>query len=686
MERHPSRDHFTPIDPGGGIEVLDDHYFEDDYRDSADYEERRPQAQHRMSALSIHDDHDLEEIRPRKERTKVMDDRKVSPDYLYYRLTKNGDDWSRAFKDVISAPIEQIEKKAREKRGSDGTVLEQMNRMSPMRLGQIEHILDSANEMETGTARWEVVYIKAKKLISRKKSKPVEVPEMEVILARVKKPIKPRPKSNTSEFVDLREPYEIRPKKEKRYAEDNYSRGRKDSGLAMLSDPITNLPLFDRDGRPIDENGPVQFTGLPPQIPRDKPLGAKVDEPKEKDKNKDKDDKKGGKRDKSQKRSKSREKFHDHEHGHDPDVLVVPEAEFDGDAPPVDGMFGEIREDKRGRQGKSPHGHHDHHHDHPEVMMGEPRRSHSRRRQGARESELREKSTHRREKSRRRGDSVHFPNRHTQQYFDGSSVSSGGSDESHYGYEYDATSSNTSIGTHGIPRRGSLVRHESRPEVVYKEHRRGPSGIVRHSMFSRHSSYPEAPRYYQEAHIPRYHEEAHYVKPARTPRDTYVVFEQRPAEGRYERQRLVRQSTMPTQIPEDRQLIYETPVHYQPTRDLVPVQHQYNEHPPLMRRNSDLPPILHFPGEDRDVYHREVLERQSGNIENYQQERVREEYLSNKEREMAERERELDIREEVQRRMRRESRDDDRDFNFRDKRRASRVIVDRYGQQHFLDD
>ncbi|KAK5062563.1 hypothetical protein LTR84_004636 [Exophiala bonariae] len=89
-----------------------------------------------------------------------------------------------------------------------------------------------------------------------------------------------------AEFVDLQEPHENRPKQEKRYAQDNYTPGRKDSGLAMLSDPIANLPLFDRDGRPTDGNRPVEFTGLPPRIPRDKPLGTKVDEPKEKDKNK----------------------------------------------------------------------------------------------------------------------------------------------------------------------------------------------------------------------------------------------------------------------------------------------------------------------------------------------------------------------------------------------------------------
>jgi hypothetical protein len=672
MEPPPPRDHFAPVDPGGGIEILDDRFFEERYEEPAFYEERRPPAQHRMSALSIHDDHEFEEVQPRKERTKVMDDRRLSQDLLYYRLTKNGDDWSRAFKDVISAPIEQIEKKAREKRGSDGTVLEQMTRMSPLRRGQIENLIEKANDMETGDARWEVVYIKAKKLLSRKKNKVVEVPEMDIILARTKKPLKPRQKSNTAELVDLREPHQIRPKKEKRYVDDNYSRSRKDSGLAMLSDPITNLPLFDVDGRPIDEHGPVHFTGLPPQIPRDKPLGAKLEQKKDKDK----DDKKGGKRDKSQKRSQSRDKFRDQEHEHDPDVLVVPEGAFDGDAP-LEGMFGELKEDKRGRRGKSPHGHHDHH-DHPEVMTGDVTRSHSRRRRGGREGELREKSTHRREKSRRRGDSVHFPNRHTQQYFDGSSISSGGSDISHYGYEYDAESSNTSIGTHGIPRRGSLVRHESRPDVIYKQHRRGPSGPVRHA------SYSEAPRYYQEAHRPNYYDEARFVKPARTPRDGYFVYEQRPPEGRYERPRIVRQSTVPVQIPEDRQLIYDAPAQYPPTRELVPIQRRYSETTPLTRRDS-APIVLHFPDEDRDVYHRDALERQSGTIENYQRDRVREEFLNDKEREMTDRERELDIREEAVRRMRRESRDlDERDV--RDNRRSRIVIDQRTGQQYFIDD
>lgn len=668
MEPPPPRDHFAPIDPGGGIEILDDYSFVDDYREPAVYEERRPQVQHRMSALSIHDDHEFGEPQPRKERTKVMDDRKISPDYLYYRLTKNGDDWSRAFKDVISAPIEQIEKKAREKRGSDGTVLEQMTRMSVMRRGQIEDIIDKANDMESGNTRWEVVYIKAKKMISRRKTKAIEVPEMDVILARTKKSTKPRQKSSTAELVDLREPYEIRPKKEKHYADDNYSRGRKDSGLAMLSDPIMNMPLFDRDGRPIDENGPVQFTGLPPQIPRDKPLGAKLEE----NKVHDKDNKKGGKRDKSQRRSQSREKFHDHEHNHDHDIPVVLEGDFDGEAP-LDAMFGEVEDDKRGRRGKSPHGHHDHH-EHPEVMMDGPRRSHSRRRQGHREGEMPEKSTHRREKSRHRDNSVYFPNKHTQQYLDASSVSSGGSDASHYGNEYDATSSNTSIGTHGIPRRGSLVRHDSRPDVVYKQHRRGPSGPVRHA------SYSEVPRYRQEAHIPRYHEEAHYVKPARTPREGDFVYQPRPAEGRYERPRFVRQYTVPVQIPEEQQLLYDAPVPYQSTRELVPIQRRYSEHPALVRRDSEPPLVLQYPHEVRDIYHRDTLERQSGTIENYQQDAIREEFLNNKERE-------LDIREEAARRLRRDSHDlEEREFNFRDKRRSSRVFDARTGQElYFID-
>jgi len=670
MDPPPPRDHFAPIDPGGGIEILDDPFFEDRLDDPVFYEERRPQqAQHRMSALSIHDDREFEEVKPRQERIKVMDDRKIGQDYLYYRLTKNGDDWSRAFKDVISAPIEQIEKKAREKRGSDGTVLEQMTRMSPLRRGQIENLIQKANDQEIGNARWEVVYIKAKKIISGRKARSVEVPEMDIVLARTKKPLKPRQKSNTAELVDLREPYQPRPKKEKRYADDNYSRGRKDSGLAMLSDPITNLPLFDRDGRPIDENGPVEFTGLPAQIPRDIPLGAKFDQKNDKDKDKKvKGDKKDGKRDKSQTRSKSRDRFSEHAHEHDPDVVMVPEEVFDGDAP-LEAMFGEIN-DKRGRRGKSPH----HHSDHPEVMFGDAPRSHSRRRRGEHEGELREKSTHRREKSRPRGDAVHFPNRHTQQYFEASSISSGGSDGSHYGNEYDLESSNTSIGTHAIPRRGSLVRHEPRPEIIYKQHRRGPSGPVRHA------SYSEAPRNYHETHR-RYYDESRYVKPARTPRESYVVYEQRPPEGRYERPRFVRQSTVPVQIPEDQQLLYEAPAQYHASGALVPIQRRYSEQPPLIRQDS-APLVLHFPDEDRDGLHRDALERQSGSIEHYQRDRIREEYLNEKEREMTSRERDLDIREEAVRRMRRESRAvDDRDL--RDRRR-SRVFVDENTGQRFF--
>lgn len=73
-----------------------------------------------------------------------------------------------------------------------------------------------------------------------------------------------------------------------------------------------------------------------------------------------------------------------------------------------------------------------------------------------------------RDRSRRRGESIVFSNTHTQRYFaPGISASSEASEGSHFGFEVDAESSNTSIGTHGVPQRGCLAYTQPRDDVVY---------------------------------------------------------------------------------------------------------------------------------------------------------------------------------------------------------------------------
>ncbi|KAG9791589.1 hypothetical protein KCU88_g922, partial [Aureobasidium melanogenum] len=388
----PPAHHFDPVESNmyymsGALD--------DDLNSPAQYEERRPTVKQRIPEIALLDD-DLQDARERSSGGPAL-----SQDYLYYRFKKKGDDWSLANRYPILAPVEQIEKQAT-KIHRDGTPLEQLKRMSQLRRDRITEAVQEANDLESGDAHWEVVYIKPRKELKRNRT--VHVPEMDVILARNR-----RGTAHTKAAV--REPAKIinegkaKPSKGKQYADDSYGRSRKDSGLAMLADRISNLPVFDIDGMPRDEHGPIHFndTNLPPQIPRDKPLGAKPELKKE--------DKKT-KHDKSQKRSKSRDKRDSHGDGI---FAVGDDGDLGGamDSLPDDILFGELPTDQRGRRGKSPH-------EHPQVVVdGNTTRSYSRRR--AAHADARAQS---REKSRSRRGSVHFPDQRAPQYFDAGSSSS----------------------------------------------------------------------------------------------------------------------------------------------------------------------------------------------------------------------------------------------------------------------
>ncbi|OAP62831.1 hypothetical protein AYL99_02058 [Fonsecaea erecta] len=117
-------------------------------------------------------------------------------DYLYYRLLKRGDDWSSCVKEPIYASVNEIERKVRRGRGGDGPVLEQMICM-PSRLRRMfKEVIRIANRQETGDAFWEVVYIKSKR-VQTKEGK-IEVPEMDIILARTRD----RSRSSAKSFGD----------------------------------------------------------------------------------------------------------------------------------------------------------------------------------------------------------------------------------------------------------------------------------------------------------------------------------------------------------------------------------------------------------------------------------------------------------------------------------------------------
>ncbi|KIW21394.1 hypothetical protein PV08_01974 [Exophiala spinifera] len=628
MEPPPPPDHhFAPVNPD--LHILDEA-FDILHDEPVRYEERRPTVQQRMPDMQIHDD--VPEVRPHKERTKSGE---VLPDYVYYRLRRNGDNWDSAAKSRIIAPIEDIEKTVRKGKGGDAPILEQMKRMSDTRREMIGELVHGVNKNETGGYRFEVAYITAKRI--RKRSGKVEVPEMDVILTRTK--VKPKTKSKSKdvgEEIILKDTKKSGEKeKEKTHDEDGHFHSRKDSVLEPLKDPIANMLLFDPDGRPRDEFGPINFTsaGLPPQIPQERPLGVKPEAKKEEKK-----------RGKSRKRSKSRGP----RHGED-DIMMVGELEefHDGaDAPPVGSLFAEANADRRGRRGKSPHPT-----EHPEVVGGEPRRSHSRRRPAT------ESRHHSRDKSRSRPSSVYIPNQHTRQYFHEDSASSHDSDSSRYSVVEYAESSATSLTSGGLPRRGSLVRHEPRPEQVYKTHRRGPT---------RSASYVDK----------TYRGEERVVIPSRSRRDSFVAYERPPGEIRFERPtpRLVRQMTVP--IPEERQVLYH--------QDVVPIR-RATEAPVIRYVRDAVPPVAGYPEEERDVFYREDLERRSSRVEDYQRERVREEYYKQREQELDSRQHDLEIAEADMRRLRMQEREyhDDRERRERERRQSKPLYYDEETGRYF---
>ncbi|ETI21654.1 hypothetical protein G647_08001 [Cladophialophora carrionii CBS 160.54] len=633
MEPPPPPDHhFAPIDPH--IEPLHDFVEDRFVDDHIHYEERIPNVQQRLDRLSL--DGDVPETRPRAERLRSADTLPLPQDYLYYRLSKRGDDWSSCVKKPIPAPIDEIERKAKRSKGGDAPILEQLTKMPSLRRDMLDEVVRKANDKESGDAYWEVVYIKSKRVQTRRGK--MEVPEMDVILARTRG----RAKSRTKSFANSGERVKREVVKEKQYINDSYGRARKDSVMDKLEDPVANLPVFEADGRPRDDLGPIHFnnSNLPPHIAREMPLGTKLEKKKEK-----------AEKRRSRSRSKSRDRGVVH---HEDGVFVVPDVhDFAGesaDPATVDGMLGDEPMDRRGRRGQSPH-------EHPVVVEEDPRRSHSRHRPDGRS------------KSRPRKESVHFPNGRTRQYFDEGDGSSENSDTSHYGFVGEYESSTTSISTPGaIPRRGSLARG-GRPDVEYKKHHPGPN---------RRLSYQEK----------SYHGEQHVILPARPARrNSNAIYHDRPPEGRYERpySRLVRRETAPP-IPEDHQIVYHEPLPRTSERDLVPLRRSYTAREPILH---------HHPRDDEELYYRDEVDRQSYRAEGYQRDRVIEDHFNRREQELSARERELEIREDELRQLRRQrERELDRDREYYDdrdvrkERRESRQIFfdPKTGQAYYYND
>lgn len=414
------------IDPGdvGGFEPESPRSRDDfDRIPYNDIPEVRPPMHQRMSSLNIDD---------KKSNTKVRRDSALDRDgFSYWRLEKEGEDWGSAYRRKLMAPQNEIEKMAKKGKGS---VLAETTRMGALRSQHLTRLVDDMNLDERSGEKWEPVYIKSAK-VTRRTGK-IECKTMDVILARRRpspRPSKQYRSSSGGELVDIIT--ESKPKgdrKDKKKDKDRSSSPKRDS---FLDDPFSSQPLFNSNGKPMDDRGVIEFSnaGLPSDIPADRPIGYGAREERVREE----------KLDKGRRKSKDRD---------DDDFAAILDAGDFVDTPSaaVDSLDAIL-----GRETL------------PDIPHAEPgrRSSHSsRRRKGTRS------------RSRSRPESISFPpSYHTRQYMgDHGDSSSTTSNESRYGIDREERSSYTSQDTYpSIGRRGSHL-DPGRPKV-YKEHYSGPS-------------------------------------------------------------------------------------------------------------------------------------------------------------------------------------------------------------------
>jgi hypothetical protein len=120
-----------------------------------------------------------------------------------WRFEKAGDDWTHAIRKQIPASQKDLAKKAKS-RSKNGTTLEQMQRMGPNRLSQVEDLVEKTSK-QTGF-RWEVAWMEEfKSGVSRNNKK--DVRSFDAIIARANAKPRPRPLpvKKEKEFVEEQE-------------------------------------------------------------------------------------------------------------------------------------------------------------------------------------------------------------------------------------------------------------------------------------------------------------------------------------------------------------------------------------------------------------------------------------------------------------------------------------------------
>ena len=446
-----------PLEP---IEVTPRRVYRDDPID------RRPSMAQRISGMSINED--------RRSNMKVRRDsgvgKKPTDKYVMYRIEKEGEDWQYATRSITLAPQDEIARMARK---GEGRVLKETANMSALRKKHLERLVEDMNADESSDYSWDPVFIDAPKQTNKSKGK-IECKRMDIILAKTL----PRPKSTRTrsrsvagQLIDALEPSKSKSKdkgkgdkfdkndKKKDKDGDSKARDRKDSVLD--DDVFQEKPLFHRTGKPMDDYGPLEYHngGLPPEIPRDKPIGARTDDEKRQDERK------------AKRASKSRDR------GGDDGIINVSEVvggPLDG---PASNIADLLRDPPRGGSRRRGGSVRDDLIEPLEPIEVEAGRSRSRRRPS------RNARSRSRPRSQSRPESIRFPpNYYTRSYMGDSAGSSISSDESRYGLDHEERSSYTSQDTyHSMMGRGSRYADDhgySRPykrEKEYKEHHRGPS-------------------------------------------------------------------------------------------------------------------------------------------------------------------------------------------------------------------
>ena len=568
----------------GGIEVMNDPIDVGTYDNVDPNESRgsRPSLAQRMSGMSIG------RRQRSKSNTRAKRDPVISktPDkFLYYRLEKYGDDWESARKNKIAGNQSELERTVRKWRGS---VIQETKAMSNLRVQQLTRLVDDVNAEDNGDGNWEVVWLDSDKVNTKAG---IKCRKMNVILGRS---VKSRERTKSGgQIVDLSQPSKSKSKdkdKKKDKSNDRDDGDKEDKRRnSVLDDPFQQSVLFHRTGKPMDDRGPLEFSnaGLPPEIPRDRPIGARIEEKKKEEK--------GGRRGKSKDR------------GGDNDIVLVDEHAPDGH--PSESIEAILRGEKHSRGGGSHAG------DPYEPIEVEPGRSRSRRRpsHGGRSQS--------RPRSRSRPDSIRFPPYYNQHYPGGrvpsDAISSASSGESRYGLDREDRSSYTSQDTfHDMTGRGShyddgdpRYRRNSKhgDRQSYKEHHRGPS--MSRSRRTSGSRGPGTPMYYPGG-------------------DRGADVYEMPADSR-RRSR----AYYADPIPESRQIGF-----YDDPRQSGPLVRRstYDAYEPreVPLRSRDV--RLHYPSEMVDLRARERY------VEDYQRESVKDDYLDRHERAVRGREDRMD--------------------------------------------